>query len=68
MGSHWDIILKFDTFRKLTSEELHERALMLCANSGAYLDFREASQDNWLMPLTDLFDKTRKRALTEYRS
>ena len=155
MGSHWHIILKFDAFRKLTSEELRERALMLCPNSGAYLDdwtqekwdrlqkrlfdvselmrninssfarffnrkyqrfgkfwadrfkstllendkalldcmlyvelnavraglverpedwkgcslyFRESSQDNWLMPLTELFDKTKKRALTEYRS
>ena len=35
---------------------------------GCSLYLREAGQDNWLMPLTCLFDKTKKRALTEYRS
>jgi len=35
---------------------------------GCSLYFREAGQDDWLMPLTALFEKTKKRALTEYRS
>lgn len=35
---------------------------------GGSLYLREAGQDDWLMPLTTLFDKTKKRALTEYRS
>ncbi len=35
---------------------------------GCSLHLREAGQDEWLMPLTALFDKTKKRALTEYRS
>lgn len=35
---------------------------------GGSLYLREIGQDDWLMPLTELFDKTAKRALTEYRS
>ena len=34
---------------------------------GGSLYLREIGQDQWLMPLTALFDKTAKRALTEYR-
>jgi putative transposase len=35
---------------------------------GSSLYLREAGQGDWLMPLTALFDKTRKRTLAEYRS
>jgi len=35
---------------------------------GCSLYLRETGHGDWLMPLTDLFDKTPKRALTEYRS
>ncbi|MFC1765936.1 transposase [Planctomycetota bacterium] len=35
---------------------------------GGSLYLREIGQDDWLMPLTTLFEKTKKRALTEYRS
>ena len=35
---------------------------------GGSLYLREAGQDEWLMPLSILFGKTKKRALTEYRS
>ena len=35
---------------------------------GCSLYLREAGQDDWLLPLTSLFDKTNKRALSEYRS
>jgi hypothetical protein len=35
---------------------------------GGSLYLREVGQDDWLMPLTSLFEKTKKRALTEYRS
>ncbi len=35
---------------------------------GSSLYLRQAGQGAWLMPLTSLFAKTKKRALTEYRS
>ena len=35
---------------------------------GSSLYLREAGQAAWLMPLTAFFEKTKKRALTEYRS
>ncbi len=35
---------------------------------GSSIGLREAGLDEWLMPLTALFDKTKKRALVEYRS
>ena len=35
---------------------------------GGSLYLREIGQDDWLMPLTALFEKSPKRALTEYRS
>lgn len=35
---------------------------------GSSLYLREAGQDDWLMPLSSLFEKTKKRALMEYRS
>jgi len=155
MGSHYHAVIRFEAYRKLTPEELHERALMLYPNStfclddwgqdkwdrfqerlfdvsefmrnvhssfarffnktyerhgrfwadrfkstlleddkalldcmlyvelnavraglvarpeewkGSSLYLREAGQGDWLMPLTCLFEKTKKRALTEYRS
>jgi putative transposase len=37
MGNHYHIVLKFDTPRKLTREELWERALLLYPNSKKYL-------------------------------
>ena len=35
---------------------------------GCSLHLREVGQDDWLLPLTALFAKSKKRALTEYRS
>ena len=35
---------------------------------GSSVFVREAGLDGWLMPLTALFEKTKKRALVEYRS
>ncbi len=37
MGNHYHIVLKFDVPRKLTKEELMQRALMLYPNSKKYL-------------------------------
>jgi putative transposase len=37
MGNHYHMVLKFDIARKLTKEELWERALMLYPNSKKYL-------------------------------
>ena len=155
MGSHYHLVMQFDAYRGLSSEELRERALLLYPNSKADLDewpqvkwdrlqerlfdvsefmrnlhsafgrwynktykrhgrfwadrfkstlleddralldcmlyvelnavraglverpeewkgcslyLREAGQEDWLMPLTGLFAKTKKRALAEYRS
>ncbi len=35
---------------------------------GCSLHLREAGRDDWLMPLTRLFEQSKERALTEYRS
>ena len=35
---------------------------------GSSVFLREAGSDEWLMPSTGLFEKTKKRALVEYRS
>jgi putative transposase len=44
MGNHYHIVLKFDIPRKLTKEELWQRALMLYPNSKKYLKLWHAKK------------------------